>query len=221
MELASGQALNSGDLRRAFQEITRVTADVLEVDRSGIWLFDESGKELSCHTIYDAASEEFGSGWELATKEFPNYLRALRSQRVIAAEDARNDLRTKEFAEPYLIPQGIVSVMDAPFRHKGRVAGVIWNEARTSKIAWSTEAQSFAASMADMVTVALEAWERKRAEEELANTFGKMRSTFESTRDGILISDMQGRVLEFNDAFLNISKIPPRKTPPGHRESWL
>ncbi|MEM7036048.1 MAG: PAS domain S-box protein, partial [Bacteroidota bacterium] len=208
VELASGAAVNSGNLRRAFQEITKVIADVLDIDRSSIWLFSEDDKRLQCHTMYDRESGLWGSGWDLDTDEFPEYLKAIRTQRVIVAVDALDDPRIEEFAEVYLEPEGILSAMDAPFRHKARIAGVIWSETRNHVRKWSPEAQSFVASMADMVTLALESWERKNAEEELANTYGKMRSTFESTQDGILIVDKAGKVLEYNQAFVRISKIP-------------
>lgn len=208
IELAASNALNSGDLDAAFQELTIAMTELLDVRWSGIWLISEDGEVLVCHTCHDSETDTIEKGRTLQAGDYPTYFRAMSEERVIAVMHAWTDKRTKEFADSYLIPQNIKSVLDAPFRHNGRVAGVIWNESYEVVRDWSPESESFVASMADMVTLSLEAWERKKAEEELANTLSKMTATFESTRDGILVVDTDGRVLEYNSGFSEMSGIP-------------
>src|SRR4030043_1968636 len=50
--------------------------------------------------------------------------------------------------------------------------------------------------------------ERKRAEKELKQTLSLVRATLESTADGILVVDKEGRIESFNQRFLDMWRIP-------------
>src|SRR5207253_1675524 len=78
-------------------------------------------------------------GTVIAAREFPRYFAALEESRVVAAEDASRDSRTSEFAEPYLRPLGIASMMDAPIRLHGALVGVVCHEHVGSKREWPLE----------------------------------------------------------------------------------
>ena len=207
IELAASNALNSGDLDIAFEEITKAISDLLQVTLAGIWLFDAADQELVCRKEYNAQQALFHSGRVVQTSEFPKYFAMAKKQRVIASDDALHDERIDEFLQKSLIPSDIRSVLDAPFRHGGRIAGMIWTMQLHSPRHWEPEELNLLASMADMVTLALQSWERKKAESELENTLTKMRATFESTRDGILLLDPAGYLLDYNEEYSILSGI--------------
>jgi two-component system, cell cycle sensor histidine kinase and response regulator CckA len=50
---------------------------------------------------------------------------------------------------------------------------------------------------------------RKRAEEELEQSFSLLRGTLESTADGILVVDSAGRITSYNQKFIQMWNIPP------------
>src|SRR5262249_14895277 len=50
--------------------------------------------------------------------------------------------------------------------------------------------------------------ERKRSEEELRRAVSLLRSTLESTVDGILVVDLVGRIVLFNKRFASLWRIP-------------
>ena len=50
--------------------------------------------------------------------------------------------------------------------------------------------------------------ERKRSEEELRRAVSLLRSTLESTADGILVVDLDGRIVLFNQRFVTLWRIP-------------
>lgn len=208
IELAASHELNSGDLDRAFEEITKALSTILQVSKSSIWLFDDEFDSLVCRKQYYLDSGMYSAGEELAISDFPNYFEQIRQARFFAVEDVHSASEVAEFIENYFDPQDIKSVLDAPFRHGGKVAGVIWNEQMNSKRNWEQEELNFVASIADMVTLALQSWEKKKAEGELANTLTKMRATFDSTRDGIVMVDPFGNLLDYNDEYQKLSKIP-------------
>ena len=83
---------------------------------------------------------------------------------TISASDARNDPRTQEFASGYFVPSGIVSTLDVPIRAGGKTVGVICIEQLHTPRHWTPEEESFARSIADLMSLAIEARDRKRAE---------------------------------------------------------
>ena len=61
-ELAKHESLHGGDLVESFKIINRVGCHNLDVDRCGIWLFDESRKNLKCHDHYDVRDNSHTEG---------------------------------------------------------------------------------------------------------------------------------------------------------------
>ena len=63
--------------------------------------------------------------------------------------------------------------------------------------------------------------ERKRSAEKLAATLEKMRATFDSTLDGILVVDNQGIVLDYNARFLDITGLDQQQLAGGQPHAGL
>lgn len=217
IELAASNAVNSGDLDLAFEEITKAISDLLQVTMAGVWLFDQTAERLLCHKEYNAEKGVFVSGRVVRVSEYPKYFALIERERVIAVEDALTAESVAEFLEKSIIPRNIRGVLDAPFRHGGRIAGMIWTMQLDEPRVWEPEELNLVASMADMVTLALQSWERKKAESELANTLTKMQATFESTRDGILLLDPKGFLLDYNEEFVKLSQVPKDELDNGQR----
>ncbi len=57
--------------------------------------------------------------------------------------------------------------------------------------------------------IALDVTDRRRAEDELQSTLAMLQSTLDSTADGILVLDRQGRVTTFNRRFGELWGLPP------------
>src|SRR5204863_9281098 len=71
----------------------------------------------------------------------------------------------------------------------------------------------FAAAISPMndrhvVLVAPDISDRKRAEQDLRETLSLLNATFESTAAGILVVDLDGRILSFNGRFAELGRIP-------------
>ncbi|HKP56602.1 MAG TPA: ATP-binding protein [Polyangiales bacterium] len=149
---------------RAAAHATQVSADALDVDRVGLWLFRRHDQVLTCVCQYDRKARKHSAGQELVVKDYPTYMRALREHRVIAAEDALTHPLTSELAAGYLAPSKIASLLDAPIIRDGRVLGVVCHEHVGEQRAWGERDLEFASAVADMVTLIFEQADRLELE---------------------------------------------------------
>lgn len=165
--LAKSQALERGDLIQVLKEMAQASAETLEVERVGIWIYNEARTGIRCINLYERTAARHSEGAELAAADFPGYFAALESERIIPAHDAYTDPRTREFSESYLAPFGITSMLDAPIWLNGKMIGVVCHEQVGPARQWTPDEQHFAGSIADLISNAIETGERKRAEEGL------------------------------------------------------
>ncbi len=165
--LSRSEALNQGDLEAAFAEITEAAVNVFEIARASLWLYNEDKTKIECVDLYEGDKQLHSSGAELSAQDYPRYFEALKRDRYIAADDAHTHPETSEFSEEYLAPLGINSMLDAPIRVGGRVAGVLCNEYIGDGFRhWILEDQNFAGALADVVARAIQAHKRKQADTE-------------------------------------------------------
>ncbi|HUU36846.1 MAG TPA: PAS domain S-box protein, partial [Candidatus Desulfaltia sp.] len=186
--------LSSSDLDSTLRKITEIDAHTLDVDRVSIWFFDSEHTEIRCRDLYTKPDSGHDRGMVLRARDFPDYFRALEDSCIIAADAARSDPRTREFADPYLDPLGIVSMVDIPIRRRGEIIGIICHEHTGQEKKWTLEEQHFAISVGDTVSLALEALERRRMERvnesifkisEAANSARNLQELFHSIHEVI------------------------------------
>jgi len=204
VELARKKALYRGDLKVALREITEAAAYTLQTERAGAWLYDESRSKLQCLDQFHRSTGRHSEGFEIAAADYPAYFRALEEHRTIAADDALSDMRTKELTKTYFAQSGTTSTLDAPIRLGGQTVGVICIEQIAGTSNWTLEEQNFAASLADLVSLAIEASERERTEIALRQAEQKYRSIFENAVEGIFQTTPEGHFLSVNPALARI-----------------
>lgn len=158
------------DMEESLKKIAAADAQALEVERVSIWCFNDDRLGIDCYTLYKLSEDIFEKGVHLEAKDYPLYFQALEESRTINANDAHRDPRTKEFSESYLKPLGISSMMDVPIRLGGQIIGIVCHEHVGHKKIWSQEEQDFAASIADMISLACVSQKRREAEEALKKT---------------------------------------------------
>jgi PAS domain S-box-containing protein len=169
-KLAKSPSLNQGDLNVALKEITEASADNIGVERASVWLYDKTGTKIQCLDLFEKSRNQHSQGLELAEADYPAYFQALQQDQPITADDAHTDPRTREFSESYLTPLGITAMLDTAITIKGQTAGVVCLEHVGTARHWTPEDLNFARSLADLVSLAIEARERKQAEIALAES---------------------------------------------------
>lgn len=143
-------------LERVFARATRLIARTLDVERVGIWLFDERRTHLACACLYERSTDTHGTGERLVLADLPRYRAALEEHRAIVAHDARSDPRTSELTASYLAPRGIGAMLDAPLFRHGEVAGVVCHEHVGAPRTWTDAEVAFVESVADLVAHTME-----------------------------------------------------------------
>lgn len=169
------------DSQQAFRRAVELSAATLDVERVSIWMFNEERTAIHCRELFNLSTGRHEHGASLTAGDFPAYFKALESNRTVPVEDARADPATHEFKASYLEPLGITSMMDVPIRLRGRVAGVVCYEHTGERRTWSFEEQDFAASIASTISLAIEADERRWAEQALKLSEEHYRRLVEST----------------------------------------
>jgi signal transduction histidine kinase len=162
--IARSQVITNGNLSEVLQEITQTASAALDVERVNIWIFDEAKSSIQCIESYDAKTRQHDCGEVLQAADFPSYFTALEKLRTISSMNAIDDEYTKELSEVYLKPHGITTMLDAPIYLSGEVIGVVCHEQTAYIREWAAEEKSFAGSIADFVSISLEADRRSRAE---------------------------------------------------------
>ena len=163
-ERAHSSDLFGADPARAYRAHTEVAARTLRVERVSIWFFTANFGAIRCEDLFEATPDRHSSGVELASSVYPKYFAALATGRSIAAHNARLDERTAEFSRDYLVPLGITSMLDIPVRRAGQLVGVLCIEHVGPAREWRPDEEAFAASLSDLLTIALEIWRHRETE---------------------------------------------------------
>jgi len=167
MTLARSDSLSRGALDEALREITETASEILDVERSSVWVWNADQTAILCMELFQRTRRLHESGIELKSAQFPGYFVALKEERAISAHDAHTDPRTRELSEVYLAPLAISSLLDAPIRIGGRMIGVLCNEQVGPARRWTIEEEQFAGSLADFIALAMESDQRRETETQL------------------------------------------------------
>jgi len=147
--------MDKADLGDVMRRVTQRASEVLDVERASVWLYNHDQSAIVCQDLFCRTQGSHEHGLKLESKSFPHYFAALDESRILAAHDACEDPRTREFRDPYLVPNGITSMLDIPIWARGKVVGVLCHEHTGPLRTWSDDEQSLATHLADVVSMAL------------------------------------------------------------------
>ncbi len=197
-------------------EATQTASRLLSVQRVSVWVYTEARDAIRCLDLYEAAGDSHSKGVVIEEAACPAYFSALASCRVIDAHDAETDPRTREFTETYLRPLNIKSMMDAQIPSSDGVRGVICCETVGERREWSPDEASFAASLAELVGLALERAERGRIMSELERSnkriqeqsaeLAKLALVAQHTEDIVVITNKDRLIEWVNPAFEKLTE---------------
>ena len=189
LQLATERSAARGDLDAAFRVITETCTQALDVDRTSIWLFDQTGETICCKDFYDRASGEHSCDGSYRSEEIGSFLEDLDRRRSIAVENDREDPRTSVFLEHRSPDEGARSVLDAAIRLGGKMVGDICFETVGRTREWTLEDEEFAGETASLIALTIESEERRRTEQALERREKEYEALFENSPVPLWVED--------------------------------
>ncbi|AEA44336.1 histidine kinase dimerization/phosphoacceptor domain -containing protein [Fluviicola taffensis] len=165
--LSKSKKIRNGKLHDAIYEILEMSSKAVGVTRVSAWLFDESHEHIECIGNYDTRLGKMIPQESLPVIEMPTYFMLFETEKIILAANAQTSPYTSELNDSYLVPNGIVSLMDIPIRSEGSIIGVICFEQVKQTRNWTLNDQKFGLIAAQMTSLAVETHKRKIAQQEL------------------------------------------------------
>lgn len=163
VDVAGSESVSAGQDVAVAKAICKHCTEWLEVERTSVWLFDESQTQLDLVTLHLKSSDQYSTGLSLKREQYPAYFDALITGRAIDANNAVTDPRTAEFAQGYLDILNIHSMLDAAIRNGDQIIGVVCCEATGGGRQWSVDDINFVAELADQFSQTLANKERLNA----------------------------------------------------------
>jgi len=167
LELARHSSVWEGHIAEALQLCTETAASGMEVARVNAWRLTADGTRLERLHHFDRASGRHTDEEVILEREgrVP-YFEALGEARQIAVADIHHDHRTRCLSD-YAREANVGALLDAPIWFEGRLFGVLCHEHVGGARDWSEVDQHFAAAIADAISLALEAQQKRTVERQL------------------------------------------------------
>lgn len=167
VELANKKTIFSGSFLESAKEITKAAAQTLNITKSSVWIYHPE-KDITAVVTYYLKTNKFDyTPTVLNYSDYPEYFKAIKTERIIAVKDVYNDSRMSAFSENYFKEYNIKSTLDVPVRVGGQIVSIICNELEENHREWTFEEQTFTASLADLLSLAYENIQRKEAEQKI------------------------------------------------------
>jgi PAS domain S-box-containing protein len=165
-EITKTPALSLGKVEDSAKIIVREGCHALSMDsiRIGIWNITGDATVIKNIAYYDISTGKHTVQDDFDLSNCPEYLRLLKSERVIPINDTRLPNPLSPCLENY--GPNICALLDAPIRIDGKLFGIVCIEQDRcrdfpGKREWTTEEQNFVSSLADFMTIAISNSERR------------------------------------------------------------
>lgn len=135
-----------------FKAVCEDCSEGLDADRTSVWTFDKELNQIQCQCLYDAIENVFTKGTVLKREDFPAYFKAIVEDNIVNAPLARTQQATREFTEPYFIPNGIHSLIDFIIQKDLVPIGVICCENRRGIRQWNKSNEDYLRTIATLTS---------------------------------------------------------------------
>lgn len=162
-QLVRAKALEELSFPDFVAQVLETTASALDVTAS-LWMYSADNRYLCCQDTYTITTGH-GTADALEAAAVPRYLEALATERTLAIANLATDPRTQDLAQVYGLEAGVTALLDTSLWLQDRMIGIFclesWGQEERT---WSIEEISFAGSLGDLLTSAIEAWQRQQTE---------------------------------------------------------
>lgn len=152
LDLTKDETLFRTNLNHLFSKICLTAIKNLNTNRVSVWMLEDNNQRLTRKQLFEVSG---GNDEQivLERKNFPVYFKALEDKPFIMAKDACEHPDTKEFADVYLKPLAICSMLDCPIVMDGKPVGVICCEHQHAYKDWTSEDVLFVQSLSGHIAI--------------------------------------------------------------------
>ncbi|MGQ0658591.1 MAG: PAS domain S-box protein [Chromatiales bacterium] len=186
-QILTSPAFLQQNLDELFTLVTRTVAEVLRIERASIWRLNDVRTLLRCVSGFERSGPRQVAGMELEADSYRAYFRALENNEPMLVDNVDSDRRTDELSKSYLRPFGVTGIMDMPILVNSRLDGVLCLQQVGTAEPWRPGDRLFVASVANLIALAVEQRERRRAEESFKQSEERYRQLVELSPDAILV----------------------------------
>jgi PAS domain S-box-containing protein len=154
-EVSASDALVTGNFEKLARKVTEIACQVTGVERANVWVFNQAENELHCIDLFEAGPARHSAGMVLAETQFAKEFAALKTTRYVDANEPLTDARTSGYAEDYLRPLRISSMLDAVIQFSDRRLGLLCLEHIDKPHRWENDEITFATQLADKLAIAM------------------------------------------------------------------
>jgi PAS domain S-box-containing protein len=124
---------------------------------------------------------------------------AMRTQETVILDDASS--QNPFTADPYIVQRRARSILCLPLINQGKLIGILYVENNLTPRVFTPERVTVLKVLASQAAISLE---NSRLYRDLEDREGKIRRLVDANIIGIFVAEIEGRILEANDAFLRI-----------------
>lgn len=172
------------------QQALEIGCQVLACRRASAWVFTPGRQSIQCIAAHDP-SGKLKPGLIIERHQATAYFEALDRRESIASNDAAADPRTGGFAEWYLKPNGITSMLDIPLRRGDEPIGVFCCEHIGPMRQWASDEQHFALSVGNLISMGM-------TERYLRESRQRLRHIVDTAHDAFVAMDARGQITDWN-----------------------
>jgi len=141
---------------------------MLHVKRASLWLLTKERAAIELIDACTSGRHHSNPSFVFQLSDWPAHLRSLtRTHRTIAVHDVSRNPRFKELAPWYLSCFRINAMLSAPIRQNGKLVGALCAESVGAPRRWTRHEEDLISLLATMISLALEAAERREVEQAL------------------------------------------------------
>ncbi|MDG6224889.1 MAG: PAS domain S-box protein [Candidatus Thermoplasmatota archaeon] len=197
----------SEQIDRSIMEILSAVGENIGADRSYIFLFNEDRTRMTnthewVRLGVVALKDRFQ---DIPVLAYPWLAGRILNGEIITNTGMEKSAHGSVQGKKELESQGVLTFLNIPIKYQGSVVGFIGFGTAFSTRTWSEQCILLLGSIGDMIVNVLS---RKWMEEELQFSREKYKALFDLSPQGIAILDLDGRIIEYNNAMGSLSDMP-------------
>ena len=198
----SEAAHKTSSLDELYKSVHAIIGEVMPADNFYIALYDAAQELLSFPYFVDELDASVPEGPTRSGRGLSEYV--IRTGQVLLCDSSKFEELVGNGEVVEVGPASSIW-LGAPLIVEGRTIGVIALQDYANPLAYGVRELQMLEFVSAQVAKAIE---RKQAEENLKNTLSLLNATLESTADGILVVNAQGKIASFNQRFVSMWQIP-------------